>query len=204
MQLKQSFAIFISFIFHLVWLLLCELKSLVHASLLFFSSLVCDYCFHLSKRIQLDIVSETEIFSHLCHLDIYIERESTWSYWYGIKMASIFANVEVGPKIEVFALNKLYVEDTSSVKVNLGVGGKLFTSIWDVFFSLSKNRVHYIWMTTLSSWISIRILRELWIVILKLHVIGLIIKIHETHNTNWQSKVIVKVTYCLFIHMWKH
>lgn len=44
-------------------------------------------------------------------------------------MASIFANVEVGPKIEVFALNKMYVEDTSSVKVNLGVGGKLFTSI---------------------------------------------------------------------------
>ncbi|XP_055309673.1 aspartate aminotransferase, cytoplasmic [Sitodiplosis mosellana] len=37
-------------------------------------------------------------------------------------MASIFANVEVGPKIEVFALNKLYVEDTSPVKVNLGVG----------------------------------------------------------------------------------
>lgn len=43
-------------------------------------------------------------------------------------MASIFENVEVGPKIEVFALNKLYVEDKSSVKVNLGVGGKLFTS----------------------------------------------------------------------------
>lgn len=49
-------------------------------------------------------------------------------------MASIFANVEVGPKIEVFALNKLYVEDTSLVKVNLGVGGKLFTSIYVVIF----------------------------------------------------------------------
>lgn len=42
-------------------------------------------------------------------------------------MASIFANVEVGPKIEVFALNKAYQEDSSPVKVNLGVGGKLFT-----------------------------------------------------------------------------
>lgn len=39
-------------------------------------------------------------------------------------MASIFANVEVGPKIEVFALNKMYQEDSSPVKVNLGVGGK--------------------------------------------------------------------------------
>lgn len=44
-------------------------------------------------------------------------------------MASIFANVEVGPKIEVFALNKLYQEDSSPVKVNLGVGGKLFTEL---------------------------------------------------------------------------
>lgn len=39
-------------------------------------------------------------------------------------MASIFADVEVGPKIEVFALNKAYQEDTSPVKVSLGVGGK--------------------------------------------------------------------------------
>lgn len=43
-------------------------------------------------------------------------------------MASIFANVEVGPKIEVFALTKAYQEDPSMVKVNLSVGGKLFTS----------------------------------------------------------------------------
>ena len=44
-------------------------------------------------------------------------------------MASIFADVEVGPKIEVFALTKAYQEDPSPVKVNLSVGGKLFTSI---------------------------------------------------------------------------
>lgn len=43
-------------------------------------------------------------------------------------MASVFANVEVGPKIEVFALTKAYQEDPSMVKVNLSVGGKLFTS----------------------------------------------------------------------------
>lgn len=42
-------------------------------------------------------------------------------------MASIFSDIEVGPKIEVFALNKAYQEDPSPVKVNLGVGGKLFT-----------------------------------------------------------------------------
>lgn len=43
-------------------------------------------------------------------------------------MASIFEDVEVGPKIEVFALTKAYQEDPSSVKVNLSVGGELFTS----------------------------------------------------------------------------
>lgn len=51
-------------------------------------------------------------------------------------MASVFGNVEVGPKIEVFALTKAYQEDPSMVKVNLSVGGKLFTSN-SVFFSLS-------------------------------------------------------------------
>lgn len=44
-------------------------------------------------------------------------------------MASIFADIEVGPKIEVFALTKTYQEDPSPVKVNLSVGGKLFTSM---------------------------------------------------------------------------
>lgn len=39
-------------------------------------------------------------------------------------MASVFANVEVGPKIEVFALTKAFQEDPSMVKVNLSVGGK--------------------------------------------------------------------------------
>lgn len=45
-------------------------------------------------------------------------------------MSSIFSGIEVGPKIEVFALNKAYQEDPSPVKVNLGVGGKLFTFIY--------------------------------------------------------------------------
>lgn len=39
-------------------------------------------------------------------------------------MASIFADVEVGPKIEVFALTKAYLDDPSLIKVNLSVGGK--------------------------------------------------------------------------------
>lgn len=50
-------------------------------------------------------------------------------------MASIFENVEIGPGIEVFALNKAYLDDTSPVKVNLGIGGKLFTSIYAQFLS---------------------------------------------------------------------
>lgn len=53
-------------------------------------------------------------------------------------MASIFENVELGPKIEVFALNKAYLDDPSPVKVNLGVGGKLFTSICAQFFFCSR------------------------------------------------------------------
>lgn len=39
-------------------------------------------------------------------------------------MASIFDNIEMGPPIEVFALNKAFLEDNSPDKVNLGVGGK--------------------------------------------------------------------------------
>lgn len=39
-------------------------------------------------------------------------------------MESIFDGVEKGPPIEVFALNKAFLEDTNENKVNLGVGGK--------------------------------------------------------------------------------
>ena len=40
-----------------------------------------------------------------------------------IIMASKFAFVENAPPIEVFALNKAYVDDNFPQKVNLGVGG---------------------------------------------------------------------------------
>lgn len=39
-------------------------------------------------------------------------------------MASIFDQIAMGPPIEVFALNKAFLEDNSPDKVNLGVGGK--------------------------------------------------------------------------------
>lgn len=39
-------------------------------------------------------------------------------------MASVFAGVEKGPAIEVFALNKSCVDDPNPDKVNLGVGGE--------------------------------------------------------------------------------
>lgn len=54
-------------------------------------------------------------------------------------MASIFDDVEKGPPIEVFALNKAFLEDTSEKKVNLGVGGKLsemINSLTDEKFNL--------------------------------------------------------------------
>lgn len=41
-------------------------------------------------------------------------------------MASVFEGLEVGPAIEVFALNKAYNEDKSPLKVNLGVGGMFY------------------------------------------------------------------------------
>lgn len=37
---------------------------------------------------------------------------------------SRFSDVQQGPPIEVFALNKSYLEDPFEKKVNLGVGGK--------------------------------------------------------------------------------
>lgn len=40
-------------------------------------------------------------------------------------MASCFSCVEMGPPIEVFALNKSFLEDKHPHKVNLGVGGKV-------------------------------------------------------------------------------
>lgn len=60
-------------------------------------------------------------------------------------MASIFENVEIGPGIEVFALNKAYLDDTSPIKVNLGIGGKLlFTSIY-AHFLFSRQCIEFEW-----------------------------------------------------------
>lgn len=41
------------------------------------------------------------------------------------KMVSRFSVVKVGPPIEVFAVNKAYLDDTFHAKVNLSVGGKV-------------------------------------------------------------------------------
>lgn len=40
-------------------------------------------------------------------------------------MESVFAGIEVGPPVEVFALNKTYLADREPNKVNLGVGSEL-------------------------------------------------------------------------------
>ena len=39
-------------------------------------------------------------------------------------MSSKFSVVQVGPPIEVFAVNKAYLDDPADVKVNLSVGGR--------------------------------------------------------------------------------
>lgn len=39
---------------------------------------------------------------------------------------SIFEAVQKGPAIEVFALNRAFLEDSEPNKANLGVGGKLY------------------------------------------------------------------------------
>lgn len=59
-------------------------------------------------------------------------------------MATRFSGIELGPPIEVFALQKAYVDDTFENKVNLAVGGNIYlhislnifqNSIFWVFFS---------------------------------------------------------------------
>jgi aspartate aminotransferase len=40
-------------------------------------------------------------------------------------MTSKFSVVQVGPPIEVFAVNKAFLDDTFDLKVNLSVGGKV-------------------------------------------------------------------------------
>lgn len=47
-------------------------------------------------------------------------------------MSSYYCDIEQGPAIEVFALNKLCLEDSFAEKVNLGVGGNFIAR----FFSL--------------------------------------------------------------------
>ena len=42
---------------------------------------------------------------------------------------SRFCNVNAAPPIEVFALTKAYNEDSFEKKVNLGVGGKLISTM---------------------------------------------------------------------------
>lgn len=38
-------------------------------------------------------------------------------------MPSFFSNVQEAPPIEVFYMNKLYIDDPSTKKVNLTIGG---------------------------------------------------------------------------------
>lgn len=52
-------------------------------------------------------------------------------------MASIFDGVEQGPPIEVFALNKAFMEDLSTDKVNLGVGGEISWRLIDAISIIS-------------------------------------------------------------------
>lgn len=54
-------------------------------------------------------------------------------------MESIFDNVEAGPPIEVFALNKAFLEDSNENKVNLGVGGNYYF----IFYFLAITSLFY-------------------------------------------------------------
>lgn len=56
-----------------------------------------------------------------------------------MKMASIFDGIENGPPIEVFALNKAFLEDSNENKVNLGVGGeKKVLYLHNYYVTISK------------------------------------------------------------------
>lgn len=59
-------------------------------------------------------------------------------------MESIFDDVEKGPPIEVFALNKAFLEDSNPNKVNLGVGGKLFIYLLIYYVIIYYHRLAYL------------------------------------------------------------
>lgn len=52
-------------------------------------------------------------------------------------MSSYYCDIEQGPAIEVFALNKLCLEDTFAEKVNLGVGGNFKAHFLQVYSHIS-------------------------------------------------------------------
>jgi len=61
----------------------------------------------------------------LFDLDVVLLFLCTLGYQSGLTltMSSRFSDVSTGPPIEVFALNKAFLDDTNPNKVNLGVGG---------------------------------------------------------------------------------
>lgn len=124
LQLQPN-RIFSSHLLPFSLILAYQRKSLVHA-LIWFSLLLC-YVLFSSVEKKTNLLKKK--FSYLWPNQLNVKKINH------CEMASIFENVEIGPGIEVFALNKAYLDDTSPVKVNLGIGGKLFTSIYAQFLS---------------------------------------------------------------------
>lgn len=60
-------------------------------------------------------------------------------------MASRFDVVEQGPPIEVFQLNKLFLDDPNQVKVNLTVGGKAMLLLELFFYTKFVLLCNLIW-----------------------------------------------------------
>lgn len=66
-------------------------------------------------------------------------------------MSSYYCDIEQGPAIEVFALNKLCLEDSFAEKVNLGVGGKFLST-----FFTNVNFSYFITMSIVRSYLLLR------------------------------------------------
>lgn len=55
---------------------------------------------------------------------------------------SVFTNVELGPPVVIFALNKACLDDKFPKKVNLTIGGKFYIKFIDLYGMCLKNYIN--------------------------------------------------------------
>lgn len=59
-------------------------------------------------------------------------------------MDSYFSNVNLGPPIEVFSVNKAFLDDTFPQKVNLSIGGNRIELRIITMYKLTSNEYYFL------------------------------------------------------------